>query len=130
MLDDSAPARGRLPAPLSLGAGLLMGAADSVPGVSGGTIALVVGVYERLIDCLAVVVRAPALLRSTEGRARLREALAFLVPLGVGVLAAYYVGTKLLVGPTDAKGWLRRADTAPLCYAFFFGLVIAIVAGL
>jgi len=124
MQDEPAPLRGRLPAPLSFGAGLLMGAADSVPGVSGGTIALVVGVYERFIDNLAVVVRAPSLLRDAEGRMRLREALAFLVPLGVGILAAYYVGTLLLVGPAESKGWLRRADTAPLCYAFFFGLVI------
>jgi uncharacterized membrane protein len=29
--------------------GLLMGGADVVPGVSGGTVALIVGIYERLI---------------------------------------------------------------------------------
>ena len=31
-----------------------MGAADAVPGVSGGTIALVTGVYERLVDALSI----------------------------------------------------------------------------
>jgi putative membrane protein len=36
--------------PWTLLRGYLMGAADVVPGVSGGTIALVVGIYERLID--------------------------------------------------------------------------------
>ncbi|MBT8399009.1 MAG: DUF368 domain-containing protein, partial [Rhodothermia bacterium] len=29
--------------------GLLMGGADIIPGVSGGTVALIVGIYERLI---------------------------------------------------------------------------------
>ena len=34
--------------------GFLMGAADVVPGVSGGTIALILGIYEKLIDqCLS-----------------------------------------------------------------------------
>ena len=32
--------------------GMAMGAADVVPGVSGGTIALIVGVYERLLKAL------------------------------------------------------------------------------
>jgi putative membrane protein len=124
MLNDPVPSKSNLPIPLTVGAGLLMGAADSVPGVSGGTIALIVGVYERLIDSLATFLRLPSLVRSAEGRTQLRRALRFLVPLGVGVLAAYYIGTLLLVGPTESKGWLRRADTAPLCYAFFFGLVL------
>lgn len=113
-----------LPLPLACGAGLLMGAADSVPGVSGGTIALILGVYERLIESLSAFVRSPLLVRSPEGRARLGRALRFLVPLGVGVLAAYYIGTRVLVGPTESPGLLRRSDTAPLCYAFFLGLVL------
>ena len=29
--------------------GLMMGAADLIPGVSGGTIALITGVYEKLL---------------------------------------------------------------------------------
>ena len=32
--------------------GFAMGAANVVPGVSGGTIALITGIYERLIDAL------------------------------------------------------------------------------
>jgi len=113
-----------LPLPLACGAGLLMGAADSVPGVSGGTIALVLGVYERLIESISACLRLPTLVRTPEGRARLARALHFLLPLGMGVLAAYYVGTRVLVGPTESPGLLRRADTAPLCYAFFLGLVL------
>jgi len=113
-----------LPWPLTTSAGLLMGAADAVPGVSGGTIALVVGIYERLIDAIAVVLRLPRHVRTAEGRARLGHALRFLVPLVVGVGAAYFVGTRILVGPPESKGLLRREDTAPLCYAFFVGLVL------
>ncbi len=123
--DEPDPLCPRLPAPLAALAGFLMGAADAVPGVSGGTIALVVGVYDRLIAALSRVVRLPSLSRDAEGRRRLGSALAFLVPLLVGLLAAYYIGTRLLVGPEDHPGWLRRASTAPLCYAFFFGLVVA-----
>ena len=32
--------------------GMGMGAADVVPGVSGGTIAFIVGIYEELIDSI------------------------------------------------------------------------------
>ncbi|SEL78095.1 undecaprenyl phosphate translocase family protein [Haloferax larsenii] len=35
--------------------GLLMGTADGVPGVSGGTIALITGIYERLLAAIAAV---------------------------------------------------------------------------
>jgi putative membrane protein len=110
---------------LSFASGLLMGAADAVPGVSGGTIALIIGVYERFIEALSTVVRAPLLVRTGEGRARLGAALHLLVPLGIGLVAAYYVATRILVGPTDSPGILRRPETAPICYGFFFGLVLA-----
>ena len=35
--------------------GVLMGGADVVPGVSGGTVALIVGIYERLITAISHV---------------------------------------------------------------------------
>jgi len=35
--------------------GAAMGAADAVPGVSGGTIALITGIYERLVGALAAL---------------------------------------------------------------------------
>ncbi|MCB1027594.1 MAG: DUF368 domain-containing protein, partial [Microthrixaceae bacterium] len=37
-------------APMQVVRGFLMGSADIVPGVSGGTIALVLGIYTHLID--------------------------------------------------------------------------------
>ena len=36
--------------------GMLMGIADLVPGVSGGTIALITGIYQRLINAIAWMV--------------------------------------------------------------------------
>ena len=32
--------------------GAVMGAANVIPGVSGGTMALIMGIYERLINCI------------------------------------------------------------------------------
>jgi putative membrane protein len=71
--------------------GFLMGAADVVPGVSGGTIALVCGIYARLIDAVRDGARAATNLargRVGLGLRQLREVdWALLVPLlaGIGV---------------------------------------------
>lgn len=69
--------------------GLLMGSFDVVPGVSGGTVALVVGIYERLIASIrAVVDAALALVRldAARSRARLGEVDWWLVvPLVIGI---------------------------------------------
>jgi putative membrane protein len=101
-----------------------MGGADAVPGVSGGTIALIIGIYERFIESLSTMVRTPLLIGSADGRARIKAALGLLVPLGIGILVAYYLVTKILVGPENDPGWLLRDDRAPICYGFFFGLVL------
>ena len=114
----------KMPPHLSLASGLLMGSADAVPGVSGGTIALIIGIYKRFIDALATVVKAPMLLRTAAGRSQLFDALWLLVPLGLGAAIALFVVTRLLVGPEEDPGVLVRASTAPVCYAFFFGLVL------
>jgi putative membrane protein len=71
--------------PLALAAdatrGALIGAAEVVPGVSGGTVALVVGVYERLIGSAGHLLTALRVLVSdvprgrgtSAGRAELRQ---------------------------------------------------------
>ena len=98
-----------------------MGAADLVPGVSGGTMAFVLGVYEDLLDgirafnldALRLVVRLQ--LRELERHIPLR----FLLALGLGVLAA----------PLTLAGALSATLDDPsgriLLFAFFFGLVLA-----
>lgn len=72
--------------------GFLMGSADIVPGVSGGTIALVLGIYERLVGqvsrgagALGSVVRGDLRGALTRGR---QVQWSFVLPLGVGILLA------------------------------------------
>lgn len=113
-----------LPPHLSVLSGFLMGGADAIPGVSGGTIALILGLYERFIESLSAVVHAPLALGNPKKRAALMHALRFLIPLGFGVGLAYVLVTKLLVGKTENPGLMIQADSAPYCYAFFFGLVL------
>ena len=115
--------------------GMAMGAADAVPGVSGGTIALITGIYERLVDALAsidpsdvlallpLVVRAP----QKDARAELRVALTemdvpFLVVLGFGLVTA-------VVTVANVVEVASEAYPGPT-YAFFFGLVLASVYAL
>jgi putative membrane protein len=97
-----------------------------VPGVSGGTIALITGIYERLITAVAGL--DPALCRqlggaySAPGRRQflhtLRERdVPFLVVLGLGVLTAVVVLSRLV--HAAIVGY--RAAT----FAFFFGLIAA-----
>ena len=56
--------------------GFCMALADSVPGVSGGTIAFILGFYERFLDALHGLFRG----RGAERRAGLR----YLLKLGLG----------------------------------------------
>jgi len=107
--------------------GLFMGTADAVPGVSGGTIALIMGIYRRLIrsisECLDFVKNG----FSTASKSDFISSINFLLPLGIGMLFAYYIVTKILVGPEDSPGFLRKESTAPYIFAFFFGLVLVSV---
>ena len=89
-MTDLAGARGWLAVYLK---GACMGAADTVPGVSGGTIAVILGVYERLIAALTSVdpraVGHLASVHTPEGRAAIAEDLLrmdapFLSVLGAG----------------------------------------------
>lgn len=96
-----------------------MGSADAVPGISGGTVALVIGLYRRLIDSIATVLEYP---RRRDFEA-LRAPLAFLLPLSLGMAAAYWLVSRLLIGPESNPGILLRETTAPLCYGLFSGLV-------
>ncbi len=101
--------------------GFSMGSADLVPGVSGGTIALLFGIYEELIHSIKTV-SSKALKLALQGR--IREALwvvpwEFLVPLGAGILAAIFSLAKLIS--------YLLANHPVFVWSFFFGLVTASV---
>ena len=122
--------------------GMAMGLADAVPGVSGGTVALLLGFYDRLIEEVAAA--CGLLKRPFSGDAwrRTWQACLFLVPLGIGVVVMLVLATKALVGDKlpdepDADvlrqlmnshdGWLINPDKAPWVFAAFFGAVIATI---
>ncbi len=101
--------------------GFCMGAADIVPGVSGGTVALILGHYRRLVTaishfdgtCLSLV------LKRDFNAAAQRIDLRFLVALAAGILC----GVALLAGTMH---WLLDAHL-PETLAVFLGLMLASV---
>jgi putative membrane protein len=106
--------------------GVLIGAAEVVPGVSGGTIALIVGVYETIIRSAGHLVRAAvglvllALGRGRDGAVR-RHAREVrwdaLVPIGIGMLAAVVIGAAVLEPVLEEYPVQARA--------LFAGLIVA-----
>jgi putative membrane protein len=106
--------------------GVCMGAADAVPGVSGGTIALLLGIYERLIAAITGVDADRLRDLLSAGVALDRERLrASLVALDAGFVAALGLGiaSALVTVATVVAG---AVETAPVpTFAFFFGLIAA-----
>ncbi|MBC2605650.1 DUF368 domain-containing protein [Pelagicoccus albus] len=101
--------------------GIAMGAANVIPGVSGGTIAFVTGIYTEFIDSLkAFDLTALKLALRFEIRALLKHVnFAFLFPLFLGVAVSLFSLGKLL-------DWLF-SDYPILVWSFFFGLILASV---
>jgi putative membrane protein len=118
-------ARPRTPLALAVNylRGALMGAADVIPGVSGGTVALILGIYERLIRSIRSAASAPvAVLRGNRGRARERWGeveWTLVLPLVAGIGTAIVVGSLVLPGLLDRYPEGTRA--------LFFGLIAASV---
>ncbi len=99
--------------------GMAMGAADIVPGVSGGTIALITGIYDRLLAALAAVDTAWVKLLLT---GRIRDAWEKVDATFLLVLLSGAVTSVLLLA--NVIDWAMA--TAPeLLWSFFFGLVAA-----
>ena len=101
--------------------GFFMGAANVVPGVSGGTMALILGIYEELIYAIRSFnlrfLRLFVMLKIKEAISSL--AWSFLLPVVVGVLAATLSLAQLL-------SWLLFAYPI-MVWSFFFGLILSSV---
>lgn len=103
--------------------GALIGVTEIIPGVSGGTIALLIGVYERLIESAGALVRGvvraaidvPRGRGAAAARAHLRAvSWATVVPVAVGMLVAVVTAARV-VGPlVEAHPVVSRALFAGL----------------
>lgn len=99
--------------------GMAMGIAEVIPGVSGGTIAFITGIYEKLLDTIKAF--SPSLIGvfKKEGVSGLWSAVngAFLATLLIGMATGVIVGV---------FGVTHLLETYPeMLWAFFFGLIIS-----
>jgi len=98
-----------------------MGVANVIPGVSGGTMALILGIYEELIDAIhSLNLKFLRLLTFL----KIREAISsvswpFLLPVGLGILLA-------TLSLAKALSWLLH-NYPVIVWAFFFGLILSSV---
>lgn len=113
--------------------GALIGIANVIPGVSGGTFALVLGIYDRLISALKsfdlqalrvgskslATIHRPASRQALMAEVR-RTDLVFLTVLGIGAIVA-------IKGLAGLLQWLLAEEPMPTL-AFFIGLIIPSIA--
>lgn len=103
--------------------GLLMGSADIVPGVSGGTIALITGIYEHLVHAISII-RFRCLKPLFKGnfkefKVKFKEDIdyKFFIPLLLGIAVAMLSLAKVITYCMDAY--------TAVTYSFFLGLILA-----
>lgn len=99
--------------------GIAMGAADVVPGVSGGTVAFIVGIYEELINSIKSINPANLKLLFSLRIAEFWKAINanFLLALVSGIAISIFSLAKLIT-------YLLENEPV-LVWAFFFGLVLS-----
>ncbi|MDO6499077.1 DUF368 domain-containing protein [Photobacterium sanguinicancri] len=98
--------------------GMAMGAADVVPGVSGGTIAFITGIYDTLLESIRRI--NPSLLkiwRDNGFKAAFEHINGiFLILLFGGILTSIFTLARVIT-------WMLHTHPIPL-WSFFFGLII------
>ena len=99
--------------------GLMMGAADLIPGVSGGTIALITGVYEKLLKSINSISWKIIVEIKTNGVKFVWNKIngRFLLTLLSGVITSILLFSWLLE-------WLFKNESIGL-WSFFFGILLA-----
>lgn len=97
--------------------GVAMGAADVVPGVSGGTVAFISGIYDELLRSIAGIPEAALqLLRGRVVKAWQMANATFLLVLLSGILTSVFSLARLIT-------WLLEQHPIPV-WSFFFGLIL------
>ncbi len=101
--------------------GMAMGAADVVPGVSGGTIAFITGIYDTLLESIRRInPKLIGILRQQGVKAAFNHINGFfLISLFGGVITSILTLAKLI-------SWLLVTHPIPL-WSFFFGLILVSV---
>lgn len=84
--------------------GMCVGIADAIPGVSGGTVAFILKIYDRLLDAIDLNIK------------KLKKNLPFLIPLGIGIVMGIFAASKVL-------GFLFEHHNVPT-QLFFMGIII------
>lgn len=102
--------------------GLLMGTADLIPGISGGTVAFITGIYQRLVHSLSTIDLAFLKLfwqRKWQGGFKILRKIdfPFFIPLGLGILTAIISLSRLIT--------FLLANHTSFTFAFFLGLIAA-----
>lgn len=109
---------------LNLLRGAMIGIAEIIPGVSGGTVALITGVYDRVINSASFAVRG-LLLALSFSKPKLRQSAqnfrsiswSLLIPMVVGMFVALFLAAGIVEPLLENYPSLSRA--------FFAGLIIA-----
>lgn len=84
--------------------GACIGIADAIPGVSGGTIAFILKIYDKLLDAIDLNLK------------KLKKNLPFIIPLGIGIVLGIFLASKVL-------GYLFENHNVPTQF-FFMGVII------
>lgn len=100
--------------------GFCVGSADVVPGVSGGTMAFILGIYPQLINAIkSFDIEWLRMVSTLNIKGMIaRPHFGFLIPLGIGAVSALFFFTRIVSLPTLIR-------THPeIIYGLFFGLVL------
>ena len=98
--------------------GIAMGAADIVPGISGGTIAFITGIYDTLLESIRRINPSLISIIKKQGvKAAFKHINGiFLLTLLTGILTSIFTFAQLIT-------WMLTSHPIPL-WSFFFGLII------
>jgi putative membrane protein len=99
--------------------GIAMGAADVVPGVSGGTIAFITGIYEELLNTINSVNLSAFKTLKQDGLK------AFWKHINGNFIVALFLGIGISIASLAKLITYLMANQAVLLWSFFFGLIIA-----
>ena len=102
--------------------GMAMGMADIVPGISGGTVALLTGIYERLVRGISQVNKGTIIntLKNEDVPKNKKLDIELFIPLAAGVGLAFMLMSNIM-------GYLLEHHTTQV-FSFFFAIILASAA--